>query len=218
MKSYDNSEKEYLRSLKEYHKESRKLFQNHEWMEKTAVNVFLRIFNVKFDDDDLKKGDDPPDVLFEGANFGVEVTEVQNEGRKRDDEYKDKIKKDEEANELLDLKNPWEHSIPMEFPELLGLIKTAMDGKFDKYRSPKTCQELDLLIYVNLKKRHLTSETKMDCSIEFLSKVKEQGWRSVSFLMGLSAGVVFAQKRAPRFIKELEGVIRRTEDPYLFED
>lgn len=216
MNLYENEDKKELRKITEYYKESHKLCTSHEWMEKVAVRTFLRICGVKFEDTDLKKGEESPDIVFGKARF--EVTEVQDEGRRRGDEDKEKITKSEQANFLLDLKEKWENSIPIEFSELLKKVQEGMGNKFDKYRSPKTCKELDLLVYVNLKNRHLAPKIRMDGLGEILSKVREQGWRSVSFLMGLCAGVIFTDGHAPDFFKKLQVVIKITGNPDIYED
>ena len=208
--------KEELEKIRERDKESYKLLRNHGWMEKTAMETFLRICNVKFGDDDLKKGNEPPDVVFRVANF--EVTEVQDKERRRGDEYKKMIEKDENATCLGDLMDPYTNPSPMNLSELVKEVERGMGIKYKKYNNPGTCKDLDLLVYVNLKNRHIPSETKMNCSGEFIFKAEKQGWRSVSFLMGLAAGVIYAGQNAPDFIKHLVGIIKRTDNRDVFED
>ncbi|MDD5064158.1 MAG: DUF1780 domain-containing protein [Phycisphaerae bacterium] len=217
MNQYENEEKKELREITEYNKDSLRLLTNHEWMEKVAVRTFLRICDVEFKDADLKKSDkEPPDIVFKDAKF--EVTEVQDEGRRRGDESKENITKSEQANHLLDLGGKWENSAPMEFSELLKKVQEGMDIKFEKYKSPETCKELDLLVYVNLKNRHLATKIKMDYSSGILAEVRKQGWRSVSFLTGLCAGVIFADEYVPDFLKKLQGVTKITSSPDIYED
>ena len=218
MKLYEDEEKKELRKMAEYYKESHKLLTNHEWMEKVVVRTFLRICGVKFKDDDLKKGSEPPDVVFREANF--EVTEVQDEGRRRGDENRERIDRNENVKCLSDLFEPYISPSSMDFSQLIKNVERGMDIKHrkKKYQNPETCKNLDLLVYVDLNKRYLALETKIDCSSEFLSKVRKQGWRSVSFLMGLCAGVIFADEHMPDLFKKLQVVIKTTDNPDIYKD
>ncbi|MBA7712256.1 hypothetical protein ES703_121228 [subsurface metagenome] len=205
MSLYEDKEKDVLEHIKNHDEESRKSLKNHEWTEKTAVKAFLRKCGIKFKDGELipiHQGLQPPDVRFRDANF--EVTEVLDEGRRRDDEYKEKIKQGWQATSSADLLN----STPMEFPVLLMEIEKGMDNKFNKYNNPNICKKFDLLVYVNLEKRHLIPLRTVNGSSEFLTKVEKQGWRSVSFLTKSYGGVIFCLGDAPDFLKSLNGLIR----------
>jgi hypothetical protein len=214
MSLYEDKEKEVLEHMKNYDEESCKLLRNHEWTEGTAVKAFLRKCEIRFKNDELitvSQVNQPPDVRFRNANF--EVTEVQDEGRKRDDEYREKIKKDEQSKCPQDLKPPPDLTdftpIPMKFLEVLEKIQKGMNIKYCKYNSPEICRGLDLLVYVNLKRHDLPPhKNKTRVSPQFLDEAKTQGWRSISFLTKSYAGVVFGQKSTPVFIKQLEGVMK----------
>jgi len=91
---------------------------------------------------------------------------------------------------------------------MLEEIEKGMDNKYSKYSNPKTCEELDLLVYANLNKLHLNPKSKRCLSPEFSSKVKRQGWRSISFLMNNCEGVLFCGPNTPGFLKNLVGVVR----------
>lgn len=209
MSSDEDKEREYLRDLRDHCEESLRLLQNHPWMEKICLKAFLRMCGIKFKDDELirtTKCEEPPDVRFRNANF--ELTECMDKHQRTGDEYKSKIREIEQAGSLLDLGWAPDNSIPMEFSELLGHVKKGMDRKFAKYSSPKTCGDLDLLVYLNLHNRHLNPQSKTRRSREFLAKVKRQGWRSISFLMNHCAGVIFSKRDSPDFIRNLGRDVR----------
>jgi hypothetical protein len=118
MKSDKDKERQYLRNLAEHYQQSRKLLQAHDWIEKTDVQAFLRICGIQFKDGELIRiptGKQPPDVRFRNANF--ELTECLNETRRRGDEYRNRIKKIEEARSILDLGEEPQSSVPIEFSE-----------------------------------------------------------------------------------------------------
>ncbi|MFB0525609.1 MAG: DUF1780 domain-containing protein [Phycisphaerae bacterium] len=209
MNSDEAKEREYLSNLEKYQQESLKLLQNHEWIEKKSVKAFLRICGVQFKDEELIKisnGKQPPDFRFRDANF--ELTERLNENRRRGDEYKNKIRKTKEAKYILDLGEKPQSSVPIEFPELLKEIEKSMDKKFSKYNNAKTCENLDLLVYLNISQRHLNPQSERRLSPKFLSKVEKQGWRSISFLTNHCAGVIFSKRNSPDFIRNLGRDVR----------
>ena len=188
-------------------------------MEMNDVRAFLRTCGVQFRDDELvgiPQDRQPPDIQFRGVSF--EVTERVEDTRKRGDEYQSMIQKIDKANSILDLGEVPQSSIPMEFSQLLEEIEKGMVNKYSKYGNSTSCEMLDLLVYVNLKRRHLNPRSERCLSPEYLSKVKRQGWRSISFLTNNCAGVLFCKANASDFLKNLDGYVIWTQGRGVFED
>jgi len=219
MNSDKDKERKCLSNLKRHCQESRKLLQNHGWIEGKVVKAFLRGFSIKFRDDEIigiPEGEQPPDIRLRDANF--EVTECMEDTRKRGDEYKKKINKIDKANAIIDLVEASQSSILIDFSELLKQIENGMSNKYSKYNNPKTCESLDLLVYVNLNKRHLDPRCERGCHPEFLSKVNGQGWRSISFLTNRCMGVLFCRANAPDFLKDCQRRDVRWPQGSVFDD
>jgi hypothetical protein len=229
MNCSEEKEKQKLEDIKEFDRDSVRFFGNKckDLRERKTVEAFLKVCGLAFGDDEvISYCPEPPDVLFRNARF--EVVEIQDEGRKRHKEYKERAKKSVSASRLVDhLEESWQNSAPIKFSELLVLIEKEVDKKYNKYMNRKDGMidfgALDILVYVNLLNRHLRANAKVKCTLEFSSKVKRQGWRSISFIMVPStvpsyAGVVFVAQDAPDFIKDLQGSVRTAENPDVFDD
>ncbi|MBI4739698.1 DUF1780 domain-containing protein [Candidatus Woesearchaeota archaeon] len=141
--------------------------------------------------------DEPPDIIFRDARF--EVTECQDDNRKRGDEYKEKLQRAKCAKGIKDFLEPYESRSPITEQKLLEKISKGISnkGKYDLC----TRQSLDALVYVNLKEfAGYDGKTKVNnIPAEWVS----QSWRSVSFVMDGHAGVLFCNSNAPQFLKDL---------------
>ena len=201
-------EKKYIKREQEICKENRDFLNDHQKMEEEIVKAFLRCCDIEFKCNEIKKIDnDPPDVVYKEAKF--EVTEKLDTNRKRDKEYKDKEKTAKTAETPKDFLKSDQPSSVMNSLELFGEIEKSMAQKYEKYRKRQiNFGEIDLLVYVNLKNRHLyLGKKETDCPKppkDFLEKIKKQGWRSVSFVTERHAGVIYCQEKAPDFIKKIK--------------
>jgi hypothetical protein len=222
MKRLEEKEKEYLDDIREFDRESVRFYSNEykPLREKKVVKAFLRVIGVDFGGQEvISYRPDPPDVIFGEARF--EVVDLLDKDRERHKEFKDRADKSKAASCLADVchdlhEEPSDRS-PIEFAELLGRIeKEVIDKKYKKLKSRKNrivdFGTLDLLIYVTLKKHYLIPPVKLVCPSDFLTSLRGQGWRSVSFFMEFFAGVFFSKVDAPVFIKNLKGRIIFVED------
>jgi hypothetical protein len=175
--------------------------------------MFLRALGVPFAVEELRwmpAGQDPPDVRFQDACF--EVCERLDEGRRRHDEVKADIQRYEQAKTFNDILVDPFHPCPMAYHEVYAHLLAALAEKASRY-GPKGCATLDALVYMQLIDRFpLTSSLLPDNTV-----LRQQGWRSVSFLMSISSHVVYATEAAPVFLREYVGQTRRQwEDPPTF--
>ena len=214
MSGYQDEEKKALEDIRRWDEESVVYFSNRRkpLRERNVVKTFLRICGIEFTNDEVKScGEDPPDVLFREARF--EVVDLLDKDRERRRQFKERAVKSKAATSLAevchDLHEEPDERFPLEFPELLGRIEQLIDKKHKKLKSRKDrvvdFGTLDLLIYVSLENHHVVPPLRLDCPSQFLTKVRGQGWRSVSFFMNVWAGVILSKVDAPNFIKNLKG-------------
>ncbi len=174
---------------------------NQKVRERFVAERFLRGLGVAFADAELlQPDDDPPDVCFGNAAF--EVKEVQDRGRKRHDEYRQRLERARQAERLGDLT---EHFSPEDMPiakvyaRLMEETQKLAAKYFANVRST-----LDLLFYVNFgmeKAWGIEDGPRPD-----LQPLLSEGWRSVSFLHGTSTCcVLMARDGAPEYLRTHEG-------------
>ena len=79
---------EYLKSIREDLEESVDFFSSQDKFirEKVVVYDFLTNLSIEYEEDELLRGGDPPDVVFRDAQ--LEVKEIMGKGRKRHAEFK----------------------------------------------------------------------------------------------------------------------------------
>lgn len=145
---------------------------------------------------------DPPDIVFRNAQF--EVKEILDQGRRRHDEYKAKLKQAEAATDPSDLLT---HYTPKEIdPVGVGaLVQQRINELAAKY-DPAFQRTLDLLIYVNLTEHELR-RGPMPAVASFAGC----GWRSVSAVFGWGGFVFHAEDDAPEFLKRRVGTATERE-------
>lgn len=148
----------------------------------------------------MKKSDqDPPDVLFKDARF--EVFEILDEGRKRNDEHRQRAKKIEEAeknNSLSPLLEPYEISF-FSKDDLIHEVLKKITIKESKY-APAVTASLDLLIYINFRTKVLDMNSQVTLDIE----ASFNKWRSVSVLTNSHGGfVIYAGQDAPSILQDV---------------
>lgn len=158
--------------------------------ERWVISEFLKNLKINFTDTELKSvKSDPPDIIFRNEAF--EIKEIDEKGRRRHDEYKQKLKKARSAQEYKDL--PTEY----EFKEIT--MQEAVNRINDEIKKQDYCADIcrktNILFYVNysiIGKYHY----------EILEKDAWSKWRSVSLVTnnGISY-VIYAAEKAPGFIK-----------------
>ncbi|MEZ4845961.1 MAG: DUF1780 domain-containing protein [Bdellovibrionota bacterium] len=190
--------KKYIKPLRKRLKSTIRFFSSRNKFERECW-IVKKFLNLKNTDDFGRPDQDPPDVLYEDARF--EVFEILDEGRKRNDEHRERAKKIDEAersNSLSPLLEPHELSY-FSKNDLIGEVLKKITIKENKY-APAVTASLDLLVYVNFifKKLDLASQVTIDIEDSF------KKWRSVSVLTNGHGGfVVYAGPLAPDFLKRL---------------
>jgi hypothetical protein len=191
------SEREILNKLRDEAEEACQLFSNagQPLQERTVVAGLLRVLGVSFDESELvKQGPEPIDVHFRDARF--QVTELLDSGRPRNAEVRQIAERRKAAGSLQDLIEPGViSSRPAPPDEVFDFVRDACRKKHSKYGH--SCQDVDLLVYVNLKERHLYPIEPWPNNAD----LGAMGWRSVSFIMEPYARVLLARADAPSFLR-----------------
>jgi hypothetical protein len=196
----DRDEAEYLRKLREHVAETRWIFSNKmkQERERMVCRAFLRCLGIEFDNQEIISSDtEPIDVSFRAAKF--QIRELMEEDRKRGDELKEFQQKVEDAISIEELTTPYSLSRALSLHELLTELTKALSEKATKYGTG--CKDLDALVYVNLVGRHLGANSVLPD----VSKLRGQGWRSVSVLFPPYSMVLSAESTAPAFIQMASG-------------
>ena len=197
------NDQEYLEAQRKARAESVEFFrsENKRERERWVAREYLMNLGLSFVDDELASSpQDPPDVLFRGANF--EIKEILSRGRRRHHEYKEGLKKALDANTPADLV---EHFTPRDisFAGVCALVlEEAETLAKDKY-PPAVRKTLDLLFYVNLNDVF----GLVEAPFPDLKPFKALGYRSVAFVMGYRSSTLVATNDAPIFVKSALGQI-----------
>lgn len=207
------SSDKYLEELIRYSEKTRGLFSNAQKSEreKMVCRGFLRCIDVQFQAREILVGaTEPVDISFRSAAF--QITEVLDEGRRRNDELREreeKYRKARSVEDVMELQGP--SSEPLSFADMSSRVADRLNEKFCALGGPRGCHGVDALVYVNLIGRHLWP-AEFDSKCAGLSRVRSQGWRSVSVLM-LPYGVVFfGTDDAPEFLRDIQGTISHDEN------
>ncbi len=197
----NNYEKAYIDDLKKHTEESITFFSNSmkPERERSVCAAFLRCLGVNFHVKEIvAKKNDPPDVVFSSANF--EIRELYEVGRKRHDEYRDRLKELKQSKSINDTLISIEWPKPITYGFIFAGLESALSSKAKKYGAEK-CSSLDALVYVTFPQKFLDIKSKIPNS----TRIEGQGWRSVSFIIPPFGHVVSCREDAPEFIKKLEG-------------
>ncbi len=193
-------ERELLEILAAHAEDTVRFFSNDMQpnQERAACAAFLRCLGIDFKKQEINSyKQDPPDVVFRSARF--ETLEILDEGRKRHDEWKEKRDRLKQAKSIEEAFEQWNFVGPIPYSRVVSLVTDALSKKSGKYGGPKVCAGLDALVYVNLLKHSLDPETPLPN----LSRLINQGWRSVSLLMTPFAHILYANSTAPEFLRKL---------------
>lgn len=199
------NEKEYVEKLAEQADDTVDLLSSRRKGERDRIicAAFLRCLGVNFSPEEITLPEsDPPDVVFRDARFEVMI--IPDEDRKMHAEWKAEASKRHAATRLHDLGETYHPSSPMEPAEVADLLVARLAKKASHY-GPKTCSELDALVYINLQKKHLYPASQ----IEVPKELRSQGWRSVSFIFSPYSHVVFTTSEAPDILRGYEGHIKQ---------
>ena len=177
-----------VENLRDVKKPQRELF---------VCSQFLSNLGIAFTPSQLKpvpKAKEPPDVIFDEARF--EITEVLDQGRQRDREYKTILNLVESTGDL---------SHAVQLAELKDIVPTEIGDRTrcaadKKAYDPATKASLDLLVYVNLTE-HSFKRGAMPDPRSFAAL----GWRSLSVLFCWVSLVFYAAPGAPPFLQERAG-------------
>ncbi|MBW8075630.1 MAG: hypothetical protein GJU74_09655 [Metallibacterium scheffleri] len=174
-------------------KESLSFFSNAEKLnrEKWVVRQLLKALHVDFREEEMNEAAEPVDVAFRNAGF--QVKEILDEGRRRTDEYKNKLERAKSAQHFGEL---LEHYTPLDisFSEVVQQCYAYAESLLTQSKyGPHECKNIDLLCYFNWQDYGVVPPIDVP--------VKEIGFRSLSVVSNRYCAVVYASSNAPTFLK-----------------
>jgi hypothetical protein len=165
--------------------------------ERWVVNEFLNNLGLRPNEDEIVSSqDEPPDVLFADARF--EIKEIMDPGKRRHAEYKESLRRAQEAKTIADLMEEYSPR-DITYTEICELVCNHIENI--RPYAPSMKSRLDLLFYVNLADVH----GYVSSALLPAANLKQHGWRSISFLAGPMAVVLYAAPTAPFFISSCQG-------------
>jgi hypothetical protein len=203
------SEEEFeaLNRLKKFWSEEARFFSNKgkEDREKWIVLEFLSVLDVDFNETELEpvdqEDDRKVDIRFRDALFQIkEVTDPNTRITRDTKEFNNAI---QNATSLDDVKYEGHiYDVSPVVQEYDLLFKKAREEAEKKYINTK--DKLDLLIYTTRTRTGLIQPNEIN-----QAALSELGWRSISCLNAKQAVVLFSTERAPKFLYERSGQIKR---------
>lgn len=190
-------EREAMQDIIKWHEEAISFFSNPRKSQKEALSFsnFLKNIGIDFQENELKLGNNPPDIIFRGAEF--EIKEIDEEGRKRHDEYRLKLKKARSATTLKELMTPYKFK-EITLQEIVNRIHKELEQFVSKYVADFR-KTTNILFYINYSLIGEHNYTIFDNNIW-------KKWRSVSMVTNNNISCVFsANNDAPEFIKSIIG-------------
>lgn len=175
-------------------KESLSFFSNAEKLnrEKWVVRQLLKALHVDFREEEMTQAAEPVDVAFRNAGF--QVKEILDEGRRRTDEYKNKLEKAKSVQHFGEL---LEHYTPLDisFSEAAQQCYAYAESLLTRAKyGPHECKNIDLICYFNWQDYGVVSPIDVP--------VKEVGFRSLSVVSNRYCAVICASSNAPSFLKD----------------
>ena len=201
MQKMSTTDKEYLEKLRNYATEIRTFLSNKmkPERERSVCCAFLRTLGIPFKDSEvIAPANEPADVMFREARF--QIKDILESDHLRGDVWKDNQHKYETAtsiDEAIETDRP-PMPTPVDLNALIPEVTAVLSEEVNKYFT--TRQDLDMLIYLDLRKRFLAAES----AAPNVESLKAQGWRSVSLLFPPYGVVLFAKPEAPDFLKAAE--------------
>lgn len=198
-------DEEYIAELQRHATATRTLLSNAQKpeRERMVARAFLRCIGEPFSDCEIRASqDEPVDVVFRAARF--QVMDIVGD-RKRGQDWSERERRYQNAKRVSDLAEPWINSNPMPFEEVSQAIAEGLTKKASHY-GVKNCSEVDVLVYVDLKGRHLWPlEPTLNAEVAVI--LERQGWRSASMLFVPYGAVLVTQPDAPSFLRNKIGLI-----------
>lgn len=168
-----------------------------------VVKHFLYQLRIEFSNDEISpSSDEPADVVYQEARF--QVKEIMNKNRKRNDEYKESLRKAERSTSASDFLEPYRPQ-KITCSDLVPIV-AEQSLKYQRKYGPRERTSTDLLFYFNLQDIHIVGNIFPDVD-PYSSKMS--GWRSVSVYSGDCALVLHVSLSAPNFLKTSKGKVHR---------
>ncbi len=173
------------------------LSESRKWERECWVCIeFFRALRVNISQTDLiKPSTDPPDVVYQDANFEVFI--VLDQGRKLHYDWKKLSSKYKSARSSEDLLEKYTPPKKMSGTQVVEFLKPTLSKKLNSYAGRGiSFSDIDVLVYLNLQEYILD----LDTPFPKLDELKEQGWRSLSVFGNSYCRVLFAEQSAPHFL------------------
>jgi hypothetical protein len=180
---------DYIESIQKALSDSKQFFSNANKQDRElwVLHEFLSYLPIDIVASDIVPAPkEPNDVIY--GHYGFQVKEVLSEGRKRGDEYSDKLDAITEETQPEDLLEPYS---PIHIPLSDVMSRVASDlarhrvEKYERPGKPTNAGNIDVLVYLNLSSTTYTSQQVTDIQDEF------NNWKSVS-LVSNNCAVVLA--------------------------
>lgn len=195
----------YIAKLQAHAADTRTLLSNpqKQQRERAVCRAFLRVIGLRFTDREIiAPCDEPADVCFRDARFQIRDHLA---GRPRGDEWKQRQTRWAKARRISDTLEPVKWPTPMRRAELVNAVTDALKSKSEKY-GLSGCSKTDALVYADITGTRFLMPRSVARDV---SRLEQQGWRSVSVLFPPYGVVVLARDSAPAFLRKLVGKTRR---------
>ncbi|UXY13612.1 DUF1780 domain-containing protein [Chitiniphilus purpureus] len=163
--------------------------------EKWVVSQLLKAMRIDFKEDELIAASEPADIEFRGVQF--QVKEMLDKGRRRTDEYKQRLAKAESARNFEELIEPYTPK-DISFSKIVEQCYEYAESLKTKYGWLE-CKNIDLLCYFNWQDYSIVPP------IEVFNK--ETIFRSLSVVSNLYCTVASVMPNAPILLREHVGKV-----------
>lgn len=196
---------DYVKTIKNALKDSKKFFSNASKRERElwVLREFLSYLPIDIVDTDIgPASEEPNDVTY--GQYGFQVKEVLSEGRKRCDEYSEKLDAITEETQPEDLLEPYS---PIHIPLNDVLPRIADDlarHRIEKYERPGRVvptNRIDVLVYLNLSSTTYTNDQVTNLHDEF------ENWKSVSLVSNNCAIVLACSDHCNQLLERHVGTL-----------
>jgi putative endonuclease (uncharacterized protein DUF1780) len=171
--------------------------------ERAVCRAFLRSIGLRFANREIVAScDEPADVCFRDARFQIRDHLA---GRRRGEEWKQRQTRWTKARWIRDTRERVTWPTPMRRVELVDAVTDALKSKSEKY-GMGGCSKTDALVYADITGSRFLIPRSIARDV---SRLEQQGWRSVSVLFPPYGVVLLARDSAPAFLRHLVGTTRR---------
>jgi len=168
--------------------------------EKAVVRALLRSLGISFIESALCASEvEPVDVTLGEARFQIKTSW---DGYRPQCSWKDMERRINAARSWSDLLEPVEPSEGIDQMTLISEVASQLQQLGSKYGKGRA--KLDALLYINNMGRH----PRVCAPLLDVSRLKDQGWRSVSVVFPPIGIVLVAEPAAPMFLHEMVGRVR----------